>query len=143
MENLPKNVINKIFLFLRHPTAEILMDEGIFIYMQMRFKHHLRHKGSSYDCAEADTCSGRRCNPRKYTLGNGRRMHTRELTAQEDFIYLLVYNYATPFVHRQFDLVTEWNIKGRGYCQPYTFSTDYSDTDTDTDTDSDPDWGMY
>ncbi len=141
---MPKNVINKIFLFLRHPAAEILKDEGIFVYMQMRFNPELRYKGSPYDCGEAGTCS-LRCNiPRKYTFVNGRRMHTRELTAQEDCIYKIVYNYATPFVHRQIDLVTEWSIKGRGYLQPYNFSSDYSDTDTDaSDTDSDPDWGWY
>jgi hypothetical protein len=145
MEILPKNVINKIFLFLQHPIAEMLKVEGIFVYMQMRFTPHLRYKGSAYDCAEADTCSTRRNNPRKYKLVNGRRMHTRELSPEEDSIYLIVYNHATPFIHREIDLVTEWNIKGRGWTQPYTFSSDYSETDRDpdSDTDSDQGWGVY
>ena len=137
---MPKSVINKIFLFLRHPAAEILIDEGIFVYMQMRFNHNLRYKGSPYDCGEADTCAGRSNMPRKYTLVNGRRMHTRELTAQEDFIYQLVYNYATPFIHRQFDLVAEWTIKGnRCFLRYYRHPDQYDDEDTD----SDPDWGLY
>ena len=137
---MPKNVINKIFLFLRHPAAEKLREEGIFLYMGMRFNTELRYKGSAYDCAEADTCSGRRNNPRHYTLLNGRRTHMRDLTEEEDFIYLTVYNHATPFVHMEIDLVTEWSIKGRGWTQAYIYPSDYSETDTDTD--SDPDWGL-
>ena len=144
MENMPKNVINKIFLFLRHPAAELLVEEGIFLYMGMRFNPELRYKGSAFDCGEADTCSGRRNNPRHYTLRNGRRVHIRDITVEEDFIYQTVYNHATPFVHMQIDLVTEWSIKGRGWTQPYIYPSDYSETDTeDTDTDSDPDWGLH
>ncbi len=36
MENLPKNVINKIFLFLEHPTAKIIKGETIFKFMALR-----------------------------------------------------------------------------------------------------------
>ena len=137
MEILPKNVINKIFLFLRHPAAEILTEEGIFIYMKMRLTPELRYNGSPFYCAERDIVYRFRNNPRNYTLVNGRRMHTVELTAEEDFTYLTVYNHTTPFIHHQWGFVTEWSIKGRGWTQPYTFSSDYSDTDSDPDSDSD------
>ncbi len=135
--------INEHFLFTKHPASERLVEEGIFLYVGMRLDPMLMSKGSAYDCAEADTCSGRRNNPRHYTLLNGRRTHMRDITDEEDFIYQTVYNHATPFVHMEIDLVTEWSIKGRGWTQPYIYPSDYSETDTDTDTDSDPDWGLY
>ena len=68
-------------------------------------------------------------------------MHTSELSAEDDFTYLIVYNHATPFVHYQLGLVTDWSIKGRDNVQPYTLSSDYSDTDNNADSDSDADSG--
>ncbi len=140
MDILPKNIINKIFLFLRHPAAEILTEEGIFLYMKMRLTPELRYRGSPFNCAESDTCYNRRNNPRQFVIADGRRNHTSVLTDEDDLTYLIVYNHATLFIHHQWGFVTEWSIKGKGHLQPYALSIDYSDTDdgsTITDSDSD------
>ena len=137
METLPKNVINNIFLFLRHPVAELLRNEGIFLYMKMRLTPELRYRGSPFECADRDAYSNRHSTPRKYILVNGRRLHTRDLTEEEDFAYLTVYNHFTPFLHHQWGFVTDWSIKGKGHLQPYNLSSDYSDTDSDSDSDGD------
>jgi hypothetical protein len=151
MEILPKNVINKIFFFLQHPAAKILEEEEIFIFMRMRLTPEFRYKGSQFECAKYDRIyHGAYYNPRKYTMVNGRRHHTEIVTIDEAFIYSITHNHVTPFVHYQWGLVTEWNIRGysctmrfadRGRFSPEgtysSISSDYSETDTDSDTDSD------
>ncbi len=48
MEILPKHVINKIFLFLEHPTATIIQGETIFKFMAVRHANDIEKQGRAH-----------------------------------------------------------------------------------------------
>ena len=95
METLPKNVINKIFLFLEHPTAEIIKRETIFKFMAVRHANDIEktREGSPFECGWWDyrnpTCV---FEPRRCTLTFDReRTFNTELTSTEHQEYICGY----------------------------------------------------
>ena len=104
MENLPKHVINKIMLYISHPTADIIEDSSIFKYMAHRFENMrncsngIYYKGSPFDCGNIDAChppTGRGIpvwDPRKYTkYESGRIKNHRWLEEEEHEEYLIAW----------------------------------------------------
>ena len=48
MQNMPKNIINKIMFFTTHPVAEIMKEAPIFEYMKIRLDPAKTGDGSPY-----------------------------------------------------------------------------------------------
>ena len=63
MENLPKNVINKIMLYTSHPVADIVKASSIFKALEMY--NGLRIHGSPFDRGDMDAYYGRGYDPHK------------------------------------------------------------------------------
>ena len=72
MENLPKNVINKIMFFTSHPVAEILRESSIF--RALEFDNGKRHRthGGPFDRGSADAYYGRGYEPHKMEVCLGK-----------------------------------------------------------------------
>ena len=71
MENLPKNVINNIMLFLSTPTADIVKNSFIFDFMALRLEKHTGGviRGSAFSCGLTDTWIKHRFfRPRQFTI---------------------------------------------------------------------------
>ena len=159
MENLPKNVINKIMLYLSHPTADIVEESSIYKYMQHRFEKMEGHSnsiyygGSPFHCGEMDAChppTGRRgpvWDPRKCDVyESGRIINHRRLEEEELFEYEIAWLHsAAPYrVRRHPDVVVFWKIKpreihgNRNEILELESGTEYSLSDrTETTSDSD------
>ena len=63
MENLPKNVINKIMLFTSHPVADILRETSIFRALEMGRCERIQ--GSPLNRGDMDAYWGRGYEPHK------------------------------------------------------------------------------
>ena len=63
MENLPKNVINKIMFYTSHPVADILKASSIFKALEIYNGTHTH--GSPYDRGFMDAYYGRGYDPHK------------------------------------------------------------------------------
>mgnify|MGYP000190688723 CR=1 FL=1 len=75
METLPKHVINKIFLFLEHPTAKITKRETIFKFMALRLGDgESKRGGSPHLCGVSDSWNTEEFNERL----DGRNYHSVE-----------------------------------------------------------------
>ncbi len=106
MENLPKNVINTIMLFLSHPTADMVKGTYIFTYMALRIEHeHFSERGSPFRNGIVDTIWWHRFyNPRKYNRkdgsmiysGAGKRSTHRTLWQKEYDEYTAAYLHFAP-----------------------------------------------
>ncbi len=65
MENMPKNVINKIMLYLSHPVAELLRESFFFRALEFDNGKRIRTHGSPFDRGDADAHYGRGYEPHK------------------------------------------------------------------------------
>ena len=63
MENLPKNVINKIMFYTSHPVADILKASSIFKALEMNRGNRIH--GSPFDRGDMDAYYGRGYDPHK------------------------------------------------------------------------------
>ena len=150
MENLPKNVINKIMLYLSTPTADIVKNSFIFEFMALRLAKHGR--GSPFDCGIVDTTMNHRYyRPREFSITpHGQRSTKLTLEdAEHD-------EYTAAFLHYSRgqnigppDIYPTWRIKGNRFkwnpqehpsnSDPESGTASYTDSrfEPDSDTDSD------
>jgi hypothetical protein len=124
MENLPKNVINKIMFYLSHPTADIIKDEFIFDFMALRLNEQRTFKGSPYQCGREDisTYDGR-FTPRKFLIVNKRRRHVEDIEDEELHEYVIAYFHGWRWYNikrKNLNIWIEWSIKENTVMQPTT-----------------------
>ncbi len=81
MENLPKNVINKIMFYTSHPMADILKASSMFKALDLN--NIYRYRGCPYDRGCADACYGRGYGPHKREI-NLARLIKVELDTDEE-----------------------------------------------------------
>jgi hypothetical protein len=81
MENLPKNVINKIMFYTSHPVVDILKASSIFKALEMDIRYRIH--GSPFDRGDMDAYYGRGYEPHKKELHLG-RMVQFELETDEE-----------------------------------------------------------
>ncbi len=154
MENLPKNVINKIMLYLSTPTADIVKNSFIFEFMALRLAKHGR--GSPFDCGIVDTTMKHRYyQPRKFSITlHGQRSTKFTLDDREHEEYTASFLHYAPGQNiGPPDIYPTWRIKGNKFKwrpQEHPPNSDpesntASDTDSgfepDSDTDSDTNSG--
>ena len=72
MENLPKNVINKIMFFTSHPVADILRESSIYRALEFEYGKRIRTHGSPFDRGGMDAYYGRGYEPHKMEVCLGR-----------------------------------------------------------------------
>ncbi len=148
MENLPKNVINKIMLYLSTPTADIVKESDIFKFMALRLQKHFR--GSAFDCAVIDSrFLHRYFLPRTFGIyEDGQRSTTYDLSAEEYTTYTATYlHYVRYEAGRERsgpkDIYPTWNIKGNPVrwleLEGNEYPSDYTDSDTDSQMEPDTD----
>ncbi len=65
MENIPKNVIDKIMLYLSHAVADILKESSIFRALEYDNGKRIRTHGSPFDRGDMDAYYGRGYEPHK------------------------------------------------------------------------------
>ena len=70
MEILPKNVVNKIMLYISHPAADIIRESSIFRALEL--ENGTRVHGSPFDRGDADAHYGRGYEPHKMEAHLGR-----------------------------------------------------------------------
>ncbi len=146
MENLPKNVINKIMLFLSTPTAGIVKNAFIFDFMALRLEKHRR--GSPVNCGMVDTSMKYRYyKPRKFSITlHGQRSTTYTLTDKEyEECTAAFLHYAPGQNIGPPDIYPTWRIKGNKFKwrpEEHPLNPDpESDTASDTDSSYEPDSG--
>jgi hypothetical protein len=139
METLPKNVINNIFLYLSHPTADIVKEETIFIFMALRHSDSYTTRACGpYMCGCTDVWDpAGRFRPRKYDIGlDGRRHHDLELNLCDRGQYTVSYLHGGHSIYNQrLNIQIDWHIKDNEIKWPGDTSDEDSDSDTDSDTD--------
>ncbi len=149
MENLPKNVINQIMLYLSTPTADIVKEADICKFMALRLQKHFR--GSAFDCAVIDSrFLHRYFLPRTFEIyEDGQRSTTYDLSAEEYTTYTATYlHYVRYEAGRERsspkDIYPTWNIKGNPVrwleFDPVTsYPSSYTDSDSDSQWEPDTD----
>ena len=107
MENLPKNVINKIMFFTSHPVADILRESSIF--RALEFDNGKRHRthGGPFDRGSADAYYGRGYEPHKMEVFLG-KMKTHDLESENEKA-----DYEAGYYHT-YDR-RHWNVQQRDY----------------------------
>ncbi len=143
MENLPKNVINKIMLFLSTPTADIVKNAYIFDVMALRLEKHRRKiRGSAFSCGLTDTWIKHRFfRPRQFTITPEGQRSTKLTLEDEDYI-----EYMAAYLHSSRvqdigprDLYPTWHIKSNKFkWQPMEHEN--LEPESGTESDSDSDW---
>ena len=148
MENLPKNVINKIMLYLSTPTAEIVKEADICKFMALRLEKHFR--GSAFDCGVVDSEHEHRFFlPRTFGIYEaGQRSTTYTLSEEEYTEYTAAYTHYVRYVPGPHigprDIYPTWNIKGNTIrwlefegdeCYPSSYTDSDSDSQWEPDTD--------
>jgi len=151
MENLPKNVINKIMLFLSHPTADMMKDSLIFDFMAIRFNKYrtntntINSRGTPWNCGYVDAVMGHRYfRPRKFTINtNGERSTKLTLEDEEHHEYLVSYRHSSKLqMIGPHDLFPRWRIEGNPFKwkpNEHEHLEPESGTETDSDSDFEPD----
>ena len=81
MENLPKNVVNKIMFYTSHPVADILRASSIYKALEMQNRYRIH--GSPFDRGDMDAYYGRGYEPHKKECHLG-RMVQFELETDEE-----------------------------------------------------------
>ncbi len=72
MENLPKNVINKIMFYTSHPVVEIIRESSIFRALEFENGKRHRPRGCPFDRGSADAYYGRGYEPHKMEVCLGK-----------------------------------------------------------------------
>ncbi len=139
METMPKHVIKKLFLYLSHPTADIVKDETIFKFMALRNSDSDKTKsGSPYICGCTDTWDPEgRFNSRKYERdSNGIRHHNTDLPITEHREYLFAYLHGGHSIYNpRLTIQIDWSIKENGIRFPGDCSNSSSDEYAMSDSD--------
>jgi hypothetical protein len=91
MENMPKNVINKIMLYTSHPVADILRESSIFRALEL--ENGIRVHGSPFDRGEMDAYYARGYDPHKMEAHLG-RMVKSDLESEHE-----KNNYEAAYLH--------------------------------------------
>ncbi len=103
METMPKKVINKIMLYLSHPTADIVKNSFIFDFMTLRLgKHRRRIRGSAFNCGLTDTWMKHRFfRPRQFTINPEGQRSTKLTLEDEDYHeYMVAYLHSSRVQNR-------------------------------------------
>ena len=150
MENLPKNVINKIMLYLSHPVADIISETRIFKFMEQRhnderwYNPQRYYEGCPAHCGYIDACIQTRpyvaFDPRKYAkLSNNRIRYHRDIEEEEYEEYEIAFLHSVKsYIVRRLNLVVFLRIKARALLyEPHDTMGFVSDTESDTESDSD------
>jgi hypothetical protein len=144
MENLPKNVINKIMLFLSTPTADIVKHSFIFDFMALRLeKHRRRIRGSAFSCGLTDTWIKHRFfRPRQFTITPEGQRSTKLTLEDGDYN-----EYVAAYLHSSRvqdigprDLYPTWRIKGNRFKWLSMAHPEREEPESGTESDSDSDW---
>ena len=147
MENLPKNVINQIMLYLSTPTAEIVKEADICKFMALRLQKHFR--GSAFDCGVVDSEHEHRFFlPRTFGIyEDGQRSTTYTLSEEEYTEYTAAYTHYVRYEAGRErsgpkDIYTTWNSKGNPVrwleFEGIEYPSSYTDSDTDSEFEPDP-----
>ena len=151
MENLPKNVINQIMLFLSHPTADIMKDSMMFGFMVIKHNKYRintsnrNSRGTPWNCGYVDAIKGHRFfRPRKFTINtNGERSTKLTLNDEEHHEYVVSYRHSSKVQNiGPRDLYPRWRIKRNPFKwkpEEHENLEPESGTQTDSDSDFEPD----
>ena len=137
MENLPKNVINKIMFYLRHPVADLIKNETIFKFMALRCNEEKRKNGCCpFMRGYTDTRHTHAgVDPRKCTFDEYARSEIiTELTQEERREYFIGYLHANREFEYAFGMKITWTILENPL---YYDSESESESESDSDSDSD------
>ena len=93
MENLPKNVINKIMFYTNHPVADIIRESSMF--RAFKLSNEIRIHGSPFDRGESDVYYGRAYDPHKMILHSRVELDNDDEIKQYEAAY--VHTCATEF----------------------------------------------
>ncbi len=132
MENLPKNVINKIMFYLSHPTAELIEGTSIFEFMALRTNKERTYPGSPHYCGLVDYMC-------RHLIYNPRKFGTTNLTDEERGDYQVTYLHCcSQHIEHQRDLIIRWSIRDNKirWEEYHSDSDNYNNSDT-SETDSD------
>jgi len=97
MENLPKNVINKIMFYTSHPVADILRASSIYKALEMQNGYRIH--GSPFDRGDMDAYYGRGYEPHKKELHLGRMVQFELETDEEIREYEAAYLHSSDRKH--------------------------------------------
>jgi hypothetical protein len=128
MENLPKNVINKIMFYLSHPVAELIEGTSIMEYMAMRLNRKHLQKGTPFRCGMDDFLEG---GPFQYR--QSKIQCQQGLASDEQCQYAVGYLHSNVAYYSKLKLAVDWSIRDNKIKWEHDFDYDNNSDDSDSD----------
>ena len=128
MENLPKNVINKIMFYLSHPVAELIEGTSIMKYMAMRLDREHFESGSPFRCGVDDFMEGS-----PFRLRQSRIRNQPGLPDEVHYQYAVGYFHCNARYYPELKLEIDWSIRNNEILWEHDLPDFSNSEDSDSD----------